>query len=113
MTAKHRLGGFRWSSLPSDPGIRVFASTNGIDKIAALDISRSGYRVNSWLPNTPVKFLQLEISPTHPDTIGGNTFTFGLTSFNAFTIDFHLYSELVMKAGSLIPGSKRFIDIPE
>jgi hypothetical protein len=37
-------------TLPSDPGIRVFASTNGIDKIAALDISRSGYRVNSWIP---------------------------------------------------------------
>jgi hypothetical protein len=37
-------------TLPSDPGIRVFASTNGIDKIAALDISRSGHRVNSSIP---------------------------------------------------------------
>jgi hypothetical protein len=92
-------------TLPSDPGIRVFGSTNGIDKVAALDLTRSGYRVNAWLPNTTIRFLQIEISPTHPDTIGGNTFTFGLTSFNAFTVDFHLYSELVMRPVVMRPGA--------
>lgn len=73
-------------SLPSDPGIQVFqvfASADGVTQVEASSISRSGYRVNAWFPNTPVKYLQLQISPTHPDTIVGNTFTFGLTDFSA------------------------------
>jgi hypothetical protein len=60
-------------TLPSDPGIRVFASADGITQVEASSISRSGYRVNAWFSNMPVKYLQIQISPTHPDTIGGNT----------------------------------------
>jgi hypothetical protein len=59
-------------TLPSDPGIRVFASADGVDQVEATSVSRSGYRVNAWFPNTIVKYLKIEISPTHPDTIGGN-----------------------------------------
>ena len=70
-------------TLPSDPGIRVCASADGITQVEASAISRSGYRANAWFSNMPVKYLQIQISPTHPDTIGGNTFTFGLTSFSA------------------------------
>lgn len=84
-------------SLPSDPGIRVFASADGITQVEASAISRSGYRVNAWFPNMAVKYLKIEISPTHPDTIGGNTFTFGLTSFSAEAVDYALFSELVTK----------------
>ena len=84
-------------SLPSDPGIRAFASSDGITQVEASAISRSGYRVNAWFPNMPVKYLKIEISPTHPDTIGGNTFTFGLTSFSAEAVDYALFSELMTK----------------
>jgi hypothetical protein len=84
-------------TLPSDPVIRVFASADGITQVEASSISRSGYRVNAWFSNMPVKYLQIQISPTHPDTIGGNTFTFGLTSFSAEAVDYALFSELVTK----------------
>jgi hypothetical protein len=84
-------------SMPSDPGIRVFASADGVTQVEASAISRSRYRVNAWFPAMAVKYLQIQIAPTHPDTIGGSAFTFGLTSFSAVAMDYWLFSELVTK----------------
>ena len=90
---------------PSDPQIRVFASTNDVTYVEATSVSRNGYRVNAWIPKQPVKFLRIEISPSHPDQIGGSTFTFGLTSFSAAAVDFHLYSEVAFRPITFEPLS--------
>lgn len=95
--AELALAVFDIVTLPSDPGIRVFASADGVDQVEASSVSRAGYRVNAWFPKMTAKYLKIEIAPTHPDTIGGSTFTFGLTSFNATVVEYHLYSEFVTK----------------
>ena len=44
-----------------------------------------------------MRFVRLTVNPTHPDTLGGSVYTFGLTSVSGWTIDFHLRSEWVSK----------------
>lgn len=90
-------------TLPSDPGIRVFASDNDITYTEASSVSRNGYRVNAWFPTRQVKFLRIEIAPTTPTTSAASTYTFGLTDFSATTMDFHLYSELNFRPVAIAP----------
>ena len=78
--------------MPSDPEIRVQVSDNGVTYNSALQILRSGYRVNVWLAPQTVRFIRLGISPTHPDNLGGSAYTFGMTDFHAFAVEFHLRS---------------------
>lgn len=94
-------------TLPSDPAITVSASVNGLEQLAARSVSRNGYRVNAWLEPRSVRYLRIQIAPTHPDTIGGNTFTFGLTSVDCFSVDFHLYSELVTRHVAFEPVTEQ------
>jgi hypothetical protein len=49
-------------TMPSDPGIRVFASSDGVTQVEASATSRSRYRVNAWFPAMPVKYLQIQIA---------------------------------------------------
>lgn len=94
-------------SLPSQPKIEVRASANGVRYQDADQISRNGYRINAWLPTESVRFLRIEITPTHPDTLGGNGFIFGLTNFSASAVDFHLRSELTSRLVSIRPRSSQ------
>ena len=63
----------------------------------ASSLALNGYRINAWLVPATVRFVRLTINPTHPDTLGGSVYTFGLTSVSGWTIDFHLRSEWVSK----------------
>lgn len=82
-------------SIPSDPGLAVYASHDGVVYVPASSVSIAGYRINSWFPSVPAKYIRLVVSPTHSDTIGGTTFTFGITGASASTVDFHLASSLL------------------
>lgn len=92
-------------STPSNPTITVRVSENGVRFIEALETARNGYRVNAWIAPQATRYLRIEITPSHPDNIGGDAYSFGLTGFNAFTVDFHLQSELVSRPVILRPQS--------
>jgi len=91
--------------MPSDPGILVQVSDNGVTYNSALQTLRSGYRVNVWLAPQTVRFIRLVITPTHPDNLGGSAYTFGMTDFHAFAVEFHLQSEWVSLPVTVTPQS--------
>ena len=84
-------------STPSTPEVSVGVSETGVTFSPASSLALNGYRINAWLVPATVRFVRLVISPTHPDTLGGSVYTFGLTSVSGWTIDFHLRSEWVSK----------------
>lgn len=92
-------------TFPSNPAITVQASENGVVYTNALNVSRNGYRVNAWLPPGSVKFLRISITPNQPDSIGGSSYTFGVTNVNAESVEFHLRSDLVMRPITIQPRS--------
>ena len=90
---------------PSDPAIAVQVSASGVTYTAATRVARNGYRVSAWLPAGEVKYVRIVITPSHPDTLGGSGYTFGLTSFTAYLAEFHMQSELATKIVQVTPGS--------
>ena len=92
---------------PSDPIITVETSPSGVRYSSAVEVSRNGYRVNAWLPPGGVRFLRISITASLPDTLGGNAYTFGLTSMSAFMVQFHLQSEMATKEIVLQPRSRK------
>ena len=90
---------------PSNPNITVLVSANGVTFNEALGTSMSGYQVTAWLPAGEVKYLRIKITPNHPDTLGGSSYTFGLTSFNAFMVAFQLASEMTTLPVPMVPLS--------
>jgi hypothetical protein len=93
-------------TLPSAPKIEIWASADGVRLVPATQVSVNGYRVTAWFPSQSVKYLRIAITPNLPDTLGGTTFTFGLTSLSAFTVNYYLYSELVTRPVVFAPATR-------
>ena len=91
--------------MPSNPSIRVFASPDGVNQIEASKVSQNGYVVNAWFSQQQTKYLRIQITPNMPDTLGGTTYSFGITNLSASLIDYFLYSELVTKPVAFSPVS--------
>jgi hypothetical protein len=96
-------------SSPSEPAITVQASSDGVTYQEARSVSRNGYRVNSWLPAMEVRFIRIVITPSHPDDLGGTTFSFGITGFSGITTQFHLRSELISHVLTFTPNTQNLI----
>lgn len=104
---------FDIASMPSDPTIKVQASTNGVSFVDAQQVSRNGYRLNAWLPPMEVKSIRLILTPSHPDELSGSVFTFGLTDFHASSMEFHLQSSLVSLPVTFVPETQNVkLDAP-
>ena len=93
-------------SMPSSPQIVVRTSPNNVTYTQAPQVSQSGYQVTAWLPPTSVKFVRLEITPSHPDTLNGSIYSFGITA-----VQFNLTSELVTRRVTVTPrgATLRFV----
>lgn len=100
--------------LPSDPSVRVLLSADGVSWNEADSVSRNGYRINAWCQSQPVRYLRVLVHPTHPDTLGGTTFTFGMTDVRVLAVDHYLYSELCTRGVPFVPvtGQLRFMADP-
>jgi len=90
---------------PSNPAITVRVSPTGVTYTPATQVTCTGYTVTAWLPEGEVKYVSIAITPTHPDTLGGSAYTFGLTSFTADLVEFQMQSELDTRAIQVTPGS--------
>jgi hypothetical protein len=82
------------SAMASSPDVSVSVSTNGLVWEPAVSVSLSGSLLNAWLPEIPTKYIQIVITPTHPDNLGGNTYTFGVTGLSGTTVDYNLVSDI-------------------
>jgi hypothetical protein len=80
--------------MASSPAISVSVSSNGLTWVAATTVSLSGYRLNAWLPDTPAKYIKVVITPSHPDNLGGDTYTFGITDLSGTSVDYNLVSDV-------------------
>ena len=92
-------------SMPSSPQIVVRTSPNDVTYTDAPQVSQNGYQVTAWFPLASVKFIRLEMTPSVPDTLNGNTYSFGITDFSASAVEFNLQSELVTRVIALTPCS--------
>lgn len=96
---------FDLAAMPSEPTITVEVSTTGTTYTPATQTQVNGYRLTAWLAPQVVRFVRLHLTPSHPDTLGGRSYTFGLTDFSGSTVEFHLLSELVTRAIDFRPST--------
>lgn len=94
-------------SMPSNPDIQVFGSADGLTLIPAKEVSLNGYRVNAWFPSDAIRYVRIQITPRMPDTLGGSTYTFGVTALSAFSVQYFPYSEVYTKPVVFSPVSDR------
>jgi len=113
------------SAMASSPSVAVSVSSNGLTWIPATAVSLSGYRLNVWLPDTPTKYIQMVITPSHPDNLGGSTYTFGITDLSGTSVSYNLVGDLffmpvrvpvqaaqVQLVGDQSPGLTRSLSSP-
>jgi hypothetical protein len=98
---------FDLAAMPSEPTVAVEVSTTGTTWVPAKQVSLNGYRLNAWLEAMTVRFVRVILTPSHPDTLGSRSYTFGLTAFNGTTVEFHLLSELVSRPLSFRPHTQQ------
>jgi hypothetical protein len=90
---------------PSTPNISISVSADNLVYNQALGSSYSGYRINVWVSPQEVKYIQIVFSPTHPDTLNGSTYTFGITDFNALATQYQLASDWYSQPITFNPSS--------
>jgi hypothetical protein len=86
---------FDLAAMPPTPGFVVSASPDGTTFTQATQVSVNGYRLTAWFPPMEMLYISLAITPAAPDTLGGSSYTFGLTDFAGVETEFQLMSELV------------------
>jgi hypothetical protein len=102
---------FDTAATPGEPTITVETSLNGMTYTSAERVSRNGYRINAWINPNKVRFIRLSITPSHADALSGDSYTFGITSFHASGMEFHLRSDLVTRSLTFAPrsGAVKFV----
>lgn len=104
---------FDLSALASQPDIVVSASTDGVVYTPARKTEINGDRLTAWFDPLEMLYIQLAITPTHPDTLGGTSYTFGLLDFSGSTTEFQLISELVTRPIPFSPqGTSVVLEAP-
>jgi hypothetical protein len=96
---------FDLAAMPPTPSFVVSASPDGTTFIQANQVSMNGYRLTAWFTPMEMRYITLAITPAAPDTLGGTSYTFGLTDFAGTETEFELVSELVTAPISFTPAS--------
>lgn len=96
---------FDMIDMPAGPDVVASISQNGINYTNAVSITQNGYRWGAWFLPQSTQYINLTITPSVPDTLGGNVFTFGLTDFHAFSIQYHLLSDVYTNQIEFTPTS--------
>jgi hypothetical protein len=82
------------AAMSSLPNITVSVSGNGLTWTPATTVALNGSRLNAWIPLVPTKYIQVVLTPTHPDNLGGSTYTFGITDLSGSSVDYNLVSDV-------------------
>lgn len=92
-------------STPSSPTIEISVSSDGLTYVSSTQIALSGNRITAWSPSQETRFIRIQITPSHPDDLNGDTYTFGITNFVASSSDYNLRSELMSRLITFSPQS--------
>lgn len=104
---------FDLAAMPPTPSFVVSASSDGATYVQASQVSMNGYRLTAWFPLMKMRFITVAITPAAPDTLGGDSYTFGLTDFVGAETEFQLVSDLVVGPVSFNPvGSQLILNAP-
>ena len=95
---------FDLAAMPPTPVFKVSASPDGTTFTQAVQVSMNGYRLTAWFTPMEMRYITLAITPAAPDTLGGPSYTFGLTDFAGTETEFELVSELVTAPISFTPA---------
>ena len=95
---------FDLAAMPPTPTFAVSASPDGTTFTPAIQVSMNGYRLTAWFAPMEMLYITLAITPAAPDTLGGTSYTFGLTDFAGTETEFEMVSELVTKPDLLHSG---------
>ena len=96
---------FDMMDMPAGPDVQPYISLNGINFAPAVTLTQNGYRLAAWFAPAETQYIRLAITPALPDVLGGDVFTFGLTDFHAFSVQYHLQSDVYTNQIQLTPQS--------
>ena len=96
---------FDMMDMPAGPTVQPYISLNGINFAPATSMTQNGYRLAAWFAPAETQYIRLAITPALPDVLGGDVFTFGLTDFHAFSVQYHLQSDVYTNQIQMIPRS--------
>jgi hypothetical protein len=96
---------FDLAAMPPTPVFKVSASPDGTTFTQAVQVSMNGYRLTAWFAPMEMLYITLAITPAAPDTLGGSSYTFGLTDFAGTETEFEMVSEMVTKPIFFTPAS--------
>ena len=71
---------FDLAAMPPTPTFAISASPMGPTFTPAVQVSMNGYRLTAWFAPMEMLYITLAIMPAAPDTLGGTSDTFGLTT---------------------------------
>lgn len=91
---------------PSQPSVAILVSRDGITYTSATSVTLSGFVITAQLPSMEVLNIRIQITPAMPDNLNGNTFTFGITNFDAQATTYQLRSDLLTKTLQFSPQSE-------
>lgn len=97
------------AAMASSPQITVQVSTDGLVYTPAASTSLNGSVLNAWFAEQSVQFIQIILTPSHPDNLGGDTYTFGITDFSASTVAYNLVSDIVFRPVILTPQTQNLV----
>jgi hypothetical protein len=94
---------FDMMDMPAGPTVQPYISLNGINFAPAVSQTQNGYRLAAWFAPAETQYIRLAITPALPDVLGGDVFTFGLTDFHAFSVQYHLQSDVYTNQIQMTP----------
>lgn len=94
------------AAMASSPEVTVQVSADGLVYTPAANVSLNGDVLNAWFPSSQVQYIQIILTPSHADNLGGNVYTFGITDFSATTVAYNLVSDIYFRPVTLSPRSQ-------
>jgi hypothetical protein len=94
---------FDMMDMPAGPDVVASISVNGITYTPAVNLTQNGYRWAAWFLPAEVQYIRIAITPALPDSLGGSVFTFGLTDFHAFSVQYHLQADVYTNQIQMTP----------
>ena len=96
---------FELTAISSNPNIEISVSLDGATYTPVENYCLSGYNLTAHFDTKLIKYILLKITPSIPDNLSGNTYTFGLISVKTYVTEYEYSSVFITKPVSFYPSS--------
>lgn len=94
---------------PGTPVVTISTSADGVTYTQASNVAVNGYQITAFLPSIKVQYIQMQVTPSHPDNLNGSSFTFGITDLGAAATTYQLRSDFLTKTLQFAPNSESVV----